>query len=43
MVQAIKEPFFNKSSKNKLYEYEAIYEQLFSEKKLFHFKDSFNY
>jgi hypothetical protein len=35
--------FLNKSLNNKLYEYEAIFEQLFSEKKLFDFKVDFNY
>jgi len=35
--------FLNESLINKLYEYEAIFEQLFSEKKLFDFKDNFNY
>jgi len=35
--------FLNKSLNNKLYEYEAISEQLFSEKKLFDFKVDFNY
>ena len=33
----------NESLINKLYEYEAIFEQLFSEKKLFDFKANFNY
>jgi len=35
--------FLNESLINKLYEYEAIFEQLFSEKKLFDFKAKFNY
>jgi len=35
--------FFNESLINKLYEYEATFEQLFSEKKLFDFKDNSNY
>jgi len=35
--------FFNESLINKLYENEAIFEQLFSEKKLFDFKANFNY
>ena len=33
--------FLNESLINKLYEYEAIFEQLFSEKKLFDFKAYF--
>ena len=33
--------FLNESLINKLYEYEAIFEQLFSEKKLFYFKAYF--
>jgi len=35
--------FLNKSLNDKLYEYGAIFEQLFSEKKLFDFKANFNY
>ncbi len=35
--------FFNESLITKLYEYEAIYEQLFFDKKLFDFKSNFNY
>jgi len=33
--------FLNESLINKLYKYEAIFEQLFSEKKLFDFKANF--
>jgi len=33
--------FLNESLINKLYEYEVIFEQLFSEKKLFDFKANF--
>jgi len=33
--------FLNESLNDKLYEYEAIFEQLFSEKKLFDFKANF--
>ena len=35
--------FFNESLINKLNEYEAIFEQLFFDKKLFDFKSNFNY